>query len=1147
MKFRWLCIVTLGAVLFGTSTGQSEEPYLQFLQGLRSRGYYDYALDYIKQIEDDPDMPPDVRAVLPYERAITLLASSKTLRNPEAQNEQLDQALGFLAEFTKATPNHPLAGQADSERGKILLGKGRVEVWQSRSPANASRKAEYQQKAREYIKAAREIFQAAHDKHKAAYDKFDKYIDEKTDKDRYQARKKAETSYIRAQLDLALCTYERAQTHDVTSSEYRSILTEASVEFAEIHKKYRSMVGGLYAQVWQGKCFEEQGDLRKAVGIYNGLLENPGTAPAMQRLQDQVRQFRLICLNHDDNKDYQLVIDEATEWLKQRKSRARSSVGLGIQWELALARENMGLTRTLPEPDRMVYLKQAQETARTINRYPGQYKEASTIMIRRLQVAIRGEDAADPEDFDTAYQLGQNLVKAIDGLRKAEKEATDPEAKAKAGEKLRLHLGETARMLRLALALADEGVDVSNVNRARYLLAYVYYLSRRSYEAAILGEYVGRHFQKEDSKTASDAAYLAMAAWVQAYLAERKEHRDVETEINMMARVCNLITTQWPDLDAANDARKQLGQIYTQRKQPKKAADIYTQIPETSDQYAEAQLAAGQAYWSAYLEVAVLPEGERPATEVLLEWQTASEKHLRTGIEKVQATVPKEGTPPDRLVAAKVSLAQILVNTGREKEAIQELTAGEHAVTKLIAVENEADRPEKGIKSKAFAALVYQMLLRAYIGTKEIDKALEAMRKLEEIGKEDSMLIYFQLGKELERELKRSPPDRQVEVRKAFEAFLGELSKRKDQTYNTLIWIAETYYSLGVGMGEGSTAAEVYFKKAAASYQSILKLGQDERPDAEKLVGVRLRLVNCKRRQGDFAGAFDLVTGILKEKPQALDAQIEAADVLQDWGMDGETAKLLDAINGLKEDRVWGWGQMAMRLQRAVAIPQPNPDLRDKFLNARYNITWCRRQHALKQTGEKKKKELEAAQLEIESFVAIGGDITEEWWGKFDSLYQLIQKDLNITPVAKLTKPKEFVPPPAAKVAQKTDEEQGSKKTGTDEKDDEKSEQSGPNIVLFLVALVVAGGGAVAFIFWMGKSKPKRRVAYADTVPVPGAGPKRRPKVKAKAGKPKTAAPKPGGDPGTKPGAVKKKAVKRRPEEGPPKKKKRPSPPEPTD
>ena len=73
-----------------------------------------------------------------------------------------------------------------------------------------------------------------------------------------EERKRAEAVYMRSQYDLALCTYEDAQTWDRGSENYKKLLTGASKQFEAIHTRYRSQVLGLYARMWQGKSFEEQ-------------------------------------------------------------------------------------------------------------------------------------------------------------------------------------------------------------------------------------------------------------------------------------------------------------------------------------------------------------------------------------------------------------------------------------------------------------------------------------------------------------------------------------------------------------------------------------------------------------------------------------------------------------------------------------------------------------------------------------------------------------------------------------------------------------------------------------------------------------------------------------------------------------------------
>jgi tetratricopeptide (TPR) repeat protein len=92
-------------------------------------------------------------------------------------------------------------------------------------------------------------------------------------------------------------------------------------------------------------------------------------------------------------------------------------------------------------------------------------------------------------------------------------------------------------------------------------------------------------------------------------------------------------------------------------------------------------------------------------------------------------------------------------------------------------------------------------------------------------------------------------------------------------------------------------AAEGYYAKAADAYNEIITGGLAA---AGNRTAVELRLARCRRQQKQYAEAFRLCDEVLKTNPNALDAQFEAAYSLSDWGSDGEPAKLLDAIQGVK-------------------------------------------------------------------------------------------------------------------------------------------------------------------------------------------------------------------------------------------------------
>lgn len=275
--------------------------------------------------------------------------------------------------------------QAAVERANILASKGRAEVSKSRLPDNLARKAEFQSAARDLFFQARTIFQAEHDRQKAAYDRFDKFIPD-SEKARREAREEVYVLYIHAQLNLAVVQYELAQTWDKGSTENKQAFMDAADAFERIHSRYRQQIAGLYARMWQGKCFEERNDVTKALGIYNELLGHGGDNPnkSLTTLQDRVRHFRFGCLNHEKRKDYQLVIDEAKEWLTANPEKAETRTGLGIQWEMARALKMLANSEGTSAADKAMLLWQALDAARTINRFAGEYKDSSSAMIRQL-------------------------------------------------------------------------------------------------------------------------------------------------------------------------------------------------------------------------------------------------------------------------------------------------------------------------------------------------------------------------------------------------------------------------------------------------------------------------------------------------------------------------------------------------------------------------------------------------------------------------------------------------------------------------------------------------------------------------------------------------------------------------------------------
>ncbi len=1116
-----------GVLIAVSAVASAEEDHLGFLRGLRQRGYSDMAMLYLEQLASDPNVPAEVKAVVDFERAMTLLQGVGSLHSPEAQKEQIERAQGFLEQFIQQHPRHPLAGRANSELGRLLLSKARVLIWEAEAAGTDEQKEKLREQAREAVKQARAIFKVAHDQHKAAWEAFPKFIDQEKDREQYEKRREAEVRYIRAQIDLALTTYAEAQTYEPDSVQYTNLLIEAAKQFEEIHTRYRSQTGGLYARLWQGKCFEEQGDIQRALGIYNELLKHPGNSETMRQLQDQARHFRLVCLNHPDRKAYELARKEAEEWLQTvDRRRSRTEAGIGIRWELVRALEGLARSENVKPEERERYLRQALEVAREVNRFPGRYKHPSTLKIRELNIALHGR-AEEPKDFGTAYRLAQESLAKVSERREALEKARssgDQKAIETAEADLKLVLNETARLLRLALSLADEDTPLSELQQARYYLAWVSMLMGRYYESAILAEFVARTYKETDpdekekaEKIAEDCAFLAVAAYSRAYNESRPE--DQEVDLQNLIRVCNMFTRRWPNSPRANEARLTLGRLYSQQNRPVEAAKWFSQIPPSDKHYAEAQVSAGLAYWEAVTNADRLPETERPQPEQLNEWAKKAEEFLRRGIEKLEASLPENRPGTPQLYSAKVNLAQILLTSGRHEEALKVLQDPPHSVVEAIAVEEGQKRPAPpNVKSAEFASFVYQVLLQCYIGIGDTEKAQTVMKQLETLyaDREDSAaeltVLYRQLGAEQKKQLERLKATGRIEelqkVKESLTAFLEQIRQHAADSYGTLLWVAETYRGLADGSQDAPEEANTYYQRAAESYEAILKLieKQPEQADDRRIAAIKLRLAKCKQAQGDFEGALKIIGELAAKKKSALDVQIAAAEILQAWGESGgaDTAeKLLLAVNGTKVGgaELWGWHGIASRLYRLLdRSPENRQKYLDTYLQARLNTYQCRLKYALaKPTPKERKAELEKVKQTVKAFAVVSADVPEEWWKQFDGLYQRIQRELGVSNPERLEKPKPVVAVASGDQAtdaasQKAEDTQSTGKTGDAGRAATKKagqraasqEESGGSLGMIIggVLVVVVAGVTLFFMVRPQPRSARRLIRPAEAPPV---------------------------------------------------------------
>jgi hypothetical protein len=1120
---RW--IACLLATVASAPVIAADPPVLEMASGLRERGFHDYAMIYLEEIEKRTDLSDELRQVIPLEKAITLRDGVAGVRSFDDKVKQLETARLFLEEFVKNSPNHPRAAGANFELAELLVERATSESLQARSPSAGVRKAELQNSARALLAQARTVYKAALDRYQAEYEKYDPSIDKERERAKYDAREAVFVKKVDCQMRLAKLVYDEAQTYDAGSDDHKRLLLDAVRELEPIRVAYRSLLSGLYADMWRGKCFEEMGDLTKALGIYQSLLDNPGRSRAMRQLQERVLRFQLACWNDPSRRDYVLVIEKVQDWLKGGSVFGRTSpVGLGIQYEMARAYEAMGAREDLSPAEREKNLRSALATAQSINRFGGNFKDLSNQMIQRIKARLNFNQT-DPKDFETAYGIAKERVPELSKKRTAIAAAVNAQEAEKLRAEAEKFIGETVRLLKLSLDLAGPRDNVDDLFRARYHYGFALFqqaqllrASDRFLDAGIVSEFVARRYTRQTDKyldIPKAAAILAMYSFRAASNSLPPDQRGAD--LPRLESLAHYISTNYSTSNEASEAWDIIGDVYVQLQKPTEAAAAYARIPESAPQYSDARMKSGLAFWDTYVQQMQLPVEKRMPREQLDALPKQSEQVLRESIVQRESKLPEGAPLPDGVVNAKLTLAQIFNQDGKYDEARQLLNEGPRSLTAAIAVPENTQREKFGVKGSIVAVAVYRELLRSFVGLKQIDPAREAMKALEKAAGGDTGStaltgIYLELGRELEKEVQRlqaAGDPRLQDVLSSFETFLDDLANRREgQDYNSLRWVSETYFALGEGLSSGTdqSRAQSYFRKAQASLQDLLDRGEAFLPAGTR-AGVEVRLVEAMIGTQEFKEARTIVDKLLAESPRRLDVQILAARLFQAWGDQGgpnDYKNYLLAVTGAKpadggEKVMWGWHQLSERLAANLQQSASIAEFQQQYLESRYNVALCRFKYGQQQADSKKKiDQYDRARRDLVVTMSLNGEIIDDAaYARFNTLYHDIQDALvdagaRSGPVTDLERVQSVAAPTRAPAvddaeemaAAELEEEEPTTKTTASKTGGRKSAKSGG---MDATTLGMLGGGVLllAGAGWFALSGGKRKKPVSSKAGTP--------------------------------------------------------------
>ena len=1077
LSFTLIVVVvsTLTARCFATDTHNA------FLQGLRERGYFDIALQYLDSLSSDDSTPNNVRATLGLERAAIWMERSETARHSDDRENFLGQGLAAFELFLNDYPEHPRAAWTHAQLGQVLFDRALHKLRIRDAPANTIQRDELTDAGRQLLERAGESFGRARDLHKKQLAEIP-FVNQEEDEQGYQLRRRTEDRHEQAWLSVVKCGYQMAMTRDPDDGRRTELLEQVAEQCEVIHARNRRGVGQ-DARLMIGKCRLALGDISQAIGYFDELRKQPAQDSHTLRLSHTAQYYRLVCLNHKSRQEFRNVIAEATRWLKQHPAANNTTAGLGIRHEKAIASEALTRSSGLTDEQRQLRLRQTLTDMEIVGALSNPLQESARFTARRLRDEL-GQDRREPKNFDTAFDRGREIIGRLQEARSAVKLAETGNRRTQAAQELELLEAEAGRMFDLALKLRDRNSDRSAVAQARYLLSYVLLRQNKSYHAFVLSRHVIRHHSGDAKETAANASEMAISA--ARHILSAADENDRMFELNLVREICEEVLQRFPRSRHATNARMQLGRTYLDLDEPQQAAEAFLQIPQDDTGYATARIAAGRAWHRAWAQASDTgpthsPDSTDPTT--LADWKQRARTLLTEGI-RLSRVAQSDNRLTDEIVQAEVSLCGLMNTDGDFAETVRHLAHGNPTV--LGAVESPGERPQNGIKSTAFAALCYRILLRAYVGAQQVDDALVMMQKLQDLGANNTTSIYTQLGRELQEELERlqdsGQHNRLQQVRMSFEQFLEEVySSRDHSNTGALLWIAETYSDIASDTDDPG-AAKQSFSKAGTIYRELLNSELDD----TLMTRIKLRLIQIYRQQKNFPAAVELGTEVLTKNPASVSVQLEVAHVLADWGENGEPARLLESIRGIPADQnpktIWGWAALSRRLQRSRR-QQSWKELKPLFLESRFELSQSRLRYA-RTVPDKGRQQLEAAAQEIVSMIQVSSDLSDEWWSRFDGLYQEIQARLG-QPGLTLARPDIASVPgldgadanPSATAAARDSDNSSVVQKGSNFVKKSARHNRTSDVVLFGLGIgfMVAVAGTVSFVI---VRRPKKRVRY---------------------------------------------------------------------
>jgi hypothetical protein len=998
----------------------SDENATLFLNSLRSRGFYDEALDYLDVLQNDPRSPKKLPAgfleKLDYQRAQTLIEKAHSL--PVADRAAiLQQAHDLLVKYL-ARPNRSPNQAIDArfQLANLLVEQARDMV---AGAHDLSRDASVRQLAasRTLFHEAETTFAAAQKEVEAALQRVGVVLPNDTSKAALRERLHGQQLHVR--LSQAWLQYELALSYAAGSSERNAALSGAVAKFdllISLIEPRGDILAGLYAKLGRGLSLREQGNSGQAFAVFEELLAQSDQPADFHALRGRAACEALETALAPGVRKVKPALDIAHAWLAANTESARpDATDLAIRFlggEAALADVDANVQAIDQKAQRGEELRWAREQFAVVSRIPGPYQGRAKSHL--LDPALGGESAREPRTFTEARDYAQaalaRLAAAEAGFMTGVGNA-DPALEAQRQQRLATARNEAIRFCHAALRMRSNETPLDDLAALRYYLAFAEFKAGHFEEAAALGEEVA---ESGSAATAREAARVALASYDALYRAAKTDNAR-SPSLEQMQKLADSIVRRWGNQAEVDDARLVLLEAAARQGDLRQGEKILDQIPVDSLRRGEAELTYAMALWSQYRLTAKRQEKENAEQSLALRTQEL----LRSGLERVRPRVDAGLAVSQTMAAAVLALAELDLELGQTDDALIWLEDAKLGLMPLVASHAEATQQDR------FVSQAWTVDLCVAVELERRDRAASAWENIEASIRQEgggtngapaasSVPRQFTqsaiaLGQSVQHEMQHAEanPERADRLSKAWQNFFtpsvakSAIVGNKEQTFFHQAAIAEVYHGLAAALDSDGLRmppeAEKLYREAMTAYKTLIARSEahaDYAPAPEALAAFRIRAAGCSRRLSDHRQALSLLLPVIDQYPNLVDAQVEAARIYQAWGDDNAEYFALAMDGSQRYREIWGWRELAQRVESRRGF-------QDIFFDARYNLAWCRFRQA-QTAGDRaaKRRLLASAGSDILSVQRLHPDMGGAvWYDRYTELMRRIQRLADDPPI----------------------------------------------------------------------------------------------------------------------------------------------------